>query len=347
MYKKVVEFRPSISSENIGDHIIQYYISKQMEDMFGDHFTVTMPTRSYLTKQNMRHINMADYSFVCGTNLLASNMDKRRQWNLRKKDMFRIHDVILLGVGWWQYQGKPNWYTKILLKKVLSTQVIHSVRDSYTEQRLKSAGIQNVLNTGCPTMWGLTQEKVNRIPIYKGKYVVTTLTNYMQNDELDRYILDILLANYETVYVWLQAIEDYAQLQRMGYDKKVQIVAPTLEAYNELLRMNSLDYIGTRLHGGIHALNNKKRSLIIAVDNRAKEISKDTNLPVIGREEVKEKLENIINSAWKTEIELPISNIRKWKAQFISEFVEFNGGGYSLTAIFDMYKIFYLEEACA
>ena len=327
MYKKVVEFRPSISSENIGDHIIQYYISKQMDDMFGDHLTVTMPTRSYLTKQNMKHIDMADYSFVCGTNLLASNMDKRRQWNLRKKDMFRVHDIILLGVGWWQYQDKPNWYTKTLLKKILSTQAIHSVRDSYTEQRLKAAGIQNVLNTGCPTMWGLTQEKIDRIPIYKGKCVVTTLTNYMQNDELDRYILDILLANYETVYVWLQAIEDYTQLRRMEYDKKVQIVPPTLKAYNELLKMDSLDYIGTRLHGGIHALNNKKRSLIIAVDNRAREISKDTNLPVIGREEVKEKLENIINSTWKTEIELPISNIRKWKEQFISEFVEFNGGG--------------------
>ena len=34
MYKKIVEFGPSISSENIGDHL-----------------TVSMPTSSYLTKR--------------------------------------------------------------------------------------------------------------------------------------------------------------------------------------------------------------------------------------------------------------------------------------------------------
>lgn len=31
-------------SENIGDHIMQYYISKQMDGIFGNHLTVTMPT---------------------------------------------------------------------------------------------------------------------------------------------------------------------------------------------------------------------------------------------------------------------------------------------------------------
>lgn len=36
MYKKVVEFRPSISSENIGDHIIQHYITNVMNDLFGE-----------------------------------------------------------------------------------------------------------------------------------------------------------------------------------------------------------------------------------------------------------------------------------------------------------------------
>ena len=346
MYKKIVEFRPSISSENIVDHIIQYYISKQMDDMFGDHLTVTMPTRSYLTKQNLAHINTSDYSFVCGTNLLASNMDKRRQWDLRKNDMFRVHDVVLLGVGWWQYQEKPNGYTKTLLKRILSSQMIHSVRDSYTEQMLRAAGIQNVLNTGCPTMWGLSQEKVNRIPACKGSRVVTTLTNYMQNDELDRYIIKTLLTNYEVVFVWLQAIEDYNQLCRMGYDDKVKIIPPTLKAYNELLMMNDIDYIGTRLHGGIHALNNEKRSLIIAVDNRAKEISKDTKLPVIGREDVKGKLESMINDTWKTEIEIPITNIQKWKSQFISESAGINGG-YSLTLTLIKCENFSLKEACA
>ena len=35
---------------------------------------------------------------------------------------------------------------------------IHSVRDSFSEQMLNSMGITNVINTGCPTMWGITKE---------------------------------------------------------------------------------------------------------------------------------------------------------------------------------------------
>lgn len=169
----------------------------------------------------------------------------------------------------------------------------------------------------------------------------------MQDDELDKYLLDVLLANYENVYVWLQAIEDYNQLQRMGYGKRVQAIAPTLEAYNTLLKNEEIDYIGTRLHGGIHALNNEKRILIIAVDNRAKEISKDTNLPVIDREKVKERLESMINGSWKTKTELPTDNINRWKAQFIIPALENNGRGYSLTAIFIVCIFSYSEEVCA
>ncbi len=74
MYKKIVEFRPSISSENIGDYIIQLYITDLMNELFGDYLTVSMPTRSYLTKRNLKHVNTSDYSVVCGTNLLASQL---------------------------------------------------------------------------------------------------------------------------------------------------------------------------------------------------------------------------------------------------------------------------------
>jgi polysaccharide pyruvyl transferase WcaK-like protein len=347
MYKKIVEFRPSISSENIGNHIIQLYTTDLMNDLFGEHLTVTMPTRSYLTNQNLNHINTADYSFVCGTNLLASNMDKRHQWNLRRSDMFRLHDVILLGVGWWQYQENPNLYTRMLLKNVLNPNVLHSVRDGYTEKMLKAAGIENVINMGCPTMWKLTEKVVDKIPTYKGKTVITTLTNYMQNDEQDHFIMDMLLSNYKTVYVWLQAIEDYEQLCRMGYEEKVHIIPPTLKAYSSVLEnSDDVDYVGTRLHGGIHALNKERRSLIIAVDNRAVEISRDTGLPVIKRENVKQELEHMICDSWKTEIMLPLENIEKWKKQFKSETIEFRGENKLITCS-SMRELIYTKEACA
>lgn len=85
--------------------------------------------------------------------------------------------------------------------------------------------------------------------------------------------------------------------------------------YDEVLK-EDVDYIGTRLHGGIKALNAGRRSLIIAVDNRAIEISKDTGLPVIGRDEFKTMLENKINDSIQPKIVLPTDNIVAWKNQF-------------------------------
>ena len=74
--------------------------------------------------------------------------------------------------------------------------------------------------------------------------------------------------------------------------------------------------MGTRLHGGIRALQKQVRCVILGVDNRAKEKEKDFRIKVIDRNEV-EKLSELINSSFKTEIEIPIDEINRWKSQFI------------------------------
>ena len=100
------------------------------------------------------------------------------------------------------------------------------------------------------------------------------------------------------------------------YDEKITILGNSLDSLqaNNYLKDN-LDYVGSRLHGGIYALRHGKRSLILAVDNRALEIHKDTNLPVIPREAT-DGLAEIINSEWATEINLPQEAID----QFINQF---------------------------
>lgn len=318
MYRKIIEFQPCIASENIGDYIIQDYVDKAIENMFGPCKVVSMPTKTILSRANYRWIRSGDYSFVCGTNLICSHMRKNHQWNVSVIDAFMLSDIILMGVGWWQYQDEPDAYTKWFLGRILSQKYIHSVRDSFTETMLKKAGIKNVINTGCPTMWGLTPEKIAHIPRNKAKSVVTTLTNYKRNDVFDKEMLEILLRSYEKVYVWLQAIEDYQQLRELGFDGMVEVIPPTLKAYDEILTRD-IDYIGTRLHGGIRALNAGKRSLIVAVDNRAIEISKDTGLPIIDRNNVKEMLEDKINEVSEFNITLPNENIETWKRQFMGE----------------------------
>jgi hypothetical protein len=42
-----------------------------------------------------------------------------------------------------------------------------------------------------------------------------------------------------------------------------------------------VDFVGARLHGGIRALQRGRRTLTIALDNRAREIAGDTGMPVV------------------------------------------------------------------
>lgn len=338
-YHKITKLSPAISTENIGDKIIMEYCDAIFDQLFPDHFSAMLPTRDNLGKVSRSHIASADYSFVCGTNLLSSHMKKYTQWNITPKEIFKIwtsdiggrrnlikrnllkqhadkNRVILLGVGWWQYQEDADNYTKRLLNMALSKKYLHSVRDAYTEQKLRDIGITNVVNTACPTMWNLNWEHCKKIPTAKSNEVITTLTNYNLSKNEDNKLLEILLSNYDRVYVWLQAIEDYQALTESPYFEKINIISPTLKAYDDFLDNTDADYIGTRLHGGIRALNKMHRTTILAVDNRAVEIAKDTNLPVIKRGEVCSKLDGIINSKFETKIRLPLENIEMWKNQF-------------------------------
>lgn len=76
-----------------------------------------------------------------------------------------------------------------------------------------------------------------------------------------------------------------------------------------------MDYIGTRLHGGIHALNHGVRAIVIEVDNRAAEIARDTGLPSLHIADVA-KLSDMIRSELEVKIDMPWDAIAQWKSQF-------------------------------
>lgn len=84
-----------------------------------------------------------------------------------------------------------------------------------------------------------------------------------------------------------------------------------------------VDFVGTRLHGGIRALQKNIRTIIIGVDNRALEKKKDFHLPVIDRNEI-EDLEYLIQKDYKLDIKLPNDNINKFKKSFLDYNKEFN-----------------------
>jgi polysaccharide pyruvyl transferase WcaK-like protein len=76
-----------------------------------------------------------------------------------------------------------------------------------------------------------------------------------------------------------------------------------------------VDYIGTRLHGGIFALNHGRRGLILEVDNRAKEMGKDFGLPTVVRTDL-ERIRAWIDRSHPFQIRLDQAAIGRWRDQF-------------------------------
>jgi polysaccharide pyruvyl transferase WcaK-like protein len=94
-------------------------------------------------------------------------------------------------------------------------------------------------------------------------------------------------------------------------------IDPSIEALDDLLRSEGVDFVGTRLHGGIRALQHKRRTIIIAVDNRATEIGRDINLPIVQRTSIAQQLENRINDSWRIEVNVDQQAVVHWKRQFL------------------------------
>lgn len=319
--KKVILYSPGISSMNIGDSIIEDGVKDNLRFLLKKSFVVEVSTHLPMSFYYMRHLKEADLKFVCGSNLLKSTFfGFKRQWDITLRLSKIIGPTILVGAGWWQYGNKMNIYTKILLKSVLSKTYIHSVRDEYTKDMLQSIGINNVINTSCATMWKLTKEHCKEIPMKKGLDVVFTLTDYYKDFDSDKKLIDTLVSNYKNVYFWPQGLGDIKYIEELNsLNNKIKILAPSLESFNEILTKGDIDYIGTRLHGGVRALQNKVRTMIIAVDNRAIEKKKDFNIPVILRSEINRIEEQFINIDFETKINIPEENIKRWKEQFRNE----------------------------
>lgn len=315
---KLIRFNTALGTENLGDYIIMHYCNKILDELFPVYQSVHVSTHLMPSAEQEIAVKQTKYKFVCGTNLLTSNIEHHWRWilpdGIRRKMNYR--NVILLGVGWGEYQENCTAYSRMVYRTMLNHNLLHSVRDQYTLEKLQQAGFKNVINTGCPTTWTLTPDFCRDIPKEKSKDVVTTITDYRRDTEKDNEMLGILSRNYDHIYLWLQGKHDEEYLKTLNIPGNLTTIPANLEAYEKILGGGGVDYVGTRLHAGIHALNYKIRSIILAVDNRATEMGRDVKLPVIQRSDITEILEEKIQSEFTTEIQIKQENIESFKAQF-------------------------------
>ncbi|MFD2134643.1 polysaccharide pyruvyl transferase family protein [Novosphingobium resinovorum] len=313
-FRVIAVLDPSVTSENVGDEIIFDSVKAEIRRLFGDPLLIRVSTHAYMSGDASRLLKKASYVFVGGSNLLKSKMEWNIQWKLSPLDLLNRRNAILLGCGWRHDEGRPTPYTRMLYNRILSPTALHSLRDSSAQAQLQKAGFSKSLNTACVTMWNLTPEHCAAIPAQKADNVVVTLTAYHPDVESDKKLLEVAFKNYKNVSLFVQQPEDFLYARSLTDNDFYRVVA-SLDAYDELLSQPT-DYIGTRLHGGMRAIQRQRRALIIVVDNRARDIGRDTGLPIASKQDLAQQLDGWINTPQPTRIALPDAAIAEWRSQF-------------------------------
>ncbi len=303
----------SLSSDNLGDEVIMDAVKNIVFSLFPDAYYYHVPSHELLSYRTRAFLKRSDYCFVGGSNLLSSQIGRNSQWRMRWLDTLALNRAICLGVGWNDYSRAANLPTRLLLRTMLDSSVVHSVRDTYTERRLSQIGIR-CINTACPTMWNLTRPHCLGIPSRRAGAAVFTLTAWRPDPRADRELIDVLKKHYRRVHFFAQMREDYDYFRQFDCSG-IDVVKPTLQGYTSLLADGDIDYVGTRLHGGIRALQMGRRTLVLGVDNRGVEIHRDTGLPMLPRAELT-AVESWIEGEEITEVHLPWQAIEQWRDQF-------------------------------
>lgn len=156
--KLIVNYNPAIGTFNLGDEIISDSIFNEMHQIYQNAFQVNISTHYEIPKCFADAVSKSKYKFVLGTNLLRNNISDF--WPIYTE----LGPMILIGCCWKPEEVKTSDNGAEMYKSVLSKEYIYSVRDSYTEKRLKDIGLLNVINTGCPTIWKFNQSFCNLIP---------------------------------------------------------------------------------------------------------------------------------------------------------------------------------------
>lgn len=309
-------FNPAICSYNIGNEIIMDSVINVIDELFPNRHIVHIPCTDINRKARYYSV-YSKFSFVGGTNILKNNIFQNGQWDINIHNIIILKNIILLGCGWFQYEKEEiSKFTKFGLNHILSKKYFHSVRDSYTQKKLSSIGIESI-NTGCPTLWKLTKKNTEKIQKKPCDKVLITITDYNRNIERDLSMLKICEEIYSSgIYFFPQGTGDIAYLKELGYLEKVHVLPPRLTALDKILSEEKVDYVGTRLHAGIRSLQHSARTFIIGIDNRALEMKKDFNIPVLKLQDSKNWKQKICES-YSINLNIPFEKISLWKNQFL------------------------------
>ncbi|HUR65276.1 MAG TPA: polysaccharide pyruvyl transferase family protein [Chitinophagaceae bacterium] len=311
-------------SDNIGDVIIFEAIHSILTKLFPQSEIIRVSLHQDLKRKEKDLVKNARYAFVGGSNILTSDIRNFPRLTPVKTKGFYFYpgfkNVIYMGAGWCAYQKKIDWATRIYYRNIMHKNIYHSIRDDYSLHMLNEIGCRNTLFTSCPSTWELKTAYKNIFQHELNK-VLLMFTYYYADRESDNEVIEIILeTGTAEIFFFPQCREDTAYLKSLPSYKdnsaKFRIMSHSLEELHQLVSSVKLNYIGTRLHGGIKCMSLENPAAVIAVDNRATELGKSINLNAVKRKELKGLRKWVNGDLQPGPVVLPTENIKKWQDQF-------------------------------
>ena len=297
---------PSIASKNLGDEIISLSARRELSELFRDEEMVFLPTHRFWSRKELKLARQCDFFLFAGSNVFAHKFPLNFQWLIGLRSLMALRGrVLFFGVGLWQ-DGNFTRLSSTLWRQILSPNT-HSVRDNLSREHLEKLGKRSLF-TSCPTTWRLPERIEFSQPKQK---CIVTLTDYNQNPHRDKAWLTLASSAYQELVLWPQGRGDEAYMESLGF--KFESLPENLESFESALETRDFDYFGTRLHGGVFALQRGVRTVIVEVDNRAREMGKDLGLPVFKARE-SEQISTALKSP-RVSIRLPLEAIALWKQE--------------------------------
>lgn len=293
---------PNIASYNIGDQIVYKYCRRHLLRMFPNAFLIDIPAFVKPDERIAEIVDKCDYIFFCGTGPLRNELSFH--WPIKGK-VFK-NKVVLMGCGWNLLEDGPiTTRTKDILLDNLSNDYYHSVRDDFTMRKLHSIGLR-AANTACPTMWDLQLKYEFQTHDDCLFTVNAARANYLN----DRKWANAIERAYDNVYFFPQSPYDRDYLLGLPFKRIPKVLNADIDTLTVMFAAGGFDYVGARLHCGIHALNHGINTVIIGVDHRASMIAESTGLPVADYNTPH------YDNAGTLTLTLPQENINGWREQF-------------------------------
>jgi len=305
-------------SPNLGDQVISRAVHRELRKIFGEATEiVAIPSHAYPTSRSLAVLKDAHHVFVGGSNLLYFRWWRPASWKLGLVGLTSYRELILMGCGWGAYGIPAGQYGRWVARTVLSSTYAHSVRDNYTrDMATQGLRLQRIVNTACPTMWCFNSDFIHSLRRTRANSCIFSLTDYDKDPKADlKFVRELGRLYSNKLLFWPQGPGDLEYARALGYDGTV-IERSLQDFINVLTSGVEYDYVGTRLHAGILCIEHGIRSLVIAIDNRAKEISADTGLPAIERGD-DAGLVKWVEGGDCADIRLPVNSIDTWRRQFM------------------------------